>query len=79
MKATEEEKRNDEQIPAELKAQLTEKVGTVLSNIGKIEAAVSDAIDNIAEENTMTITEIQAGLLKVISKMNQREIMQILK
>ena len=79
MKATEEEKRNDEQIPAELKAQLTEKVSMVLSNISKIEIAVSDAIDNIAEGNTMTITEIQAGLLKVISKMNQREIMQILK
>lgn len=79
MSKTNQEKKNDEQIPAELKAQLTEKANKVLLNIGRIEIAINDAIDKIAEENPITISEIQAGLIKVMSKLNQREIMELLK
>lgn len=79
MNKTKQEKKNDEEIPAELKAQLTEKANKILGNIGRVEIAINDTIDTIAEEAPITVSEIQAGLLKVMSKLNQREIMQLIK
>lgn len=81
MKQKTEEEMNDGQIPAELKAQLTEKVGKVIDNIGKIEVAVNTAIDDVVESNEypITVTEIQAGLLNVMKSLNSKEIMEIVK
>ena len=72
---------NDNMIPAELKEQLTKKVNLLLSNISAIEKAINDSIDDAIEnsENPITITEINAALLNVLKKMNQREIMEIIK
>lgn len=72
---------NDNMIPAELKEQLTKKVNLVLSNISAIEKTINDSIDDAIEnsENPITITEINAALLNVLKKMNQREIMEIIK
>lgn len=76
-----EEIKNDEQIPAELKSQLTEKVSKVIDNIGKVEAAVTNAIDDVIDGNEypITVTEIQAGLLNVMKNFNKKEIMILIK
>ena len=79
---TEEEKINDEQIPAEVKEQLNSKVASVLNKIALVEKAVNDAIDDVVDDNSdfkFTTTEIQAALLNVLRKMNSREIMQLIK
>ena len=79
---TEEEKINDEQIPAEVKEQLNSKVASVLNKIALVEKSVNDAIDDVVDDNSelqFTTTEIQAALLNVLRKMNSREIMQLVK
>lgn len=77
---TEEEKTNDEQIPAELKEGLAKKVQTVLDNIGKIEAHINEAIDEAVEESEepITISEIMSALIDVMKKMNSKDIMQLI-
>ena len=69
-------------IPAEMKVQLAEKVGPVLRNIGLLEKAIDNAIDTTVDDNSgmsITVTEINAALLRVLKKMNQAEIMQLIK
>lgn len=72
---------NNEQIPAELKMQLTEKVTNILNNINKVDKAISSAIDDLieSEDVSLTVTEIQAGLLNVMKKFNSKEITQLIK
>jgi hypothetical protein len=81
MAKTKNEIDNDSVIPAEMKEQLTQKVQGVLSNIGSLEAAINSAIDDVVEgsETPITATEINAALWNVLKKMNQQEIMQIIK
>ena len=78
---TQEEIDNDNQIPAELKAQLTKKVEVVINHIGLLENAINEVIDDIVEdsETPITSTEINASLFNVLRKLNQREIMQLVK
>ena len=78
---TQEEIDNDNQIPAEMKAQLTKKVEVVINHIGLLENAINEVIDDIVEdsETPITSTEINAALFNVLRKLNQREIMQIVK
>ena len=78
---TQEEIDNDNQIPAELKAQLTKKVEVVINHIGLLENAINEVIDDIVEdsETPITSTEINAALFNVLRKLNQREIMQLVK
>ena len=78
---TQEEIDNDNQIPAEMKAQLTKKVESVINHIGLLENAINEVIDDIVEdsETPITSTEINASLFNVLRKLNQREIMQIVK
>lgn len=78
---SEEEIKNDNVIPVELKEQLTNKVKVVLENISMIENSISKAIDDSIEssDKPITISEINASLLNVLRKMNQREIMELIK
>ena len=78
---SEEEIKNDNVIPVELKEQLTNKVKVVLENISMIENSISKAIDDSIEssDKPITISEINASLLNVLIKMNQREIMELIK
>jgi predicted glycosyl hydrolase (DUF1957 family) len=78
---TKREDTNNEQIPAELKMQLTEKVTNILNNINKVDKAISSAIDDLieSEDVSLTVTEIQAGLLNVMKKFNSKEITQLVK
>ena len=76
-----EELDNDNLIPAELKEQLSKKVGVVLNKIGLLETKIGNTIDDVVEESETptTIAEINAALLNVLKKMNQKEIMEIIK
>jgi len=78
---TQEEIDNDNQIPAELKAELTKKVEVVINHIGLLEDGINEIIDDIVEdsETPITSTEINAALFNVLRKLNQREIMQLVK
>ena len=78
---SEEEIKNDNVIPVELKEQLSNKVKAVLENISMIENSISKAIDDSIErsDKPITTTEINASLLNVLRKMNQREIMEVIK
>lgn len=78
---TEEEKINDEQIPSELKEQLTKKVSSVLTKIGLIEKSINNAIEDAIEDIDLEVTtiEINAALLNVMKRINSREIMQLVK
>ena len=77
---TEEEIANDAMIPEEIKNELAEKVNKVINNIGLIERAISNGIDDVVEEseNPITVTEINAALINVLMKMNKREIGQLI-
>lgn len=72
---------NDNVIPSELKAIFAEKVGKVVNNIGRIESAVNEAIDNAIDdsEDPITITEIYAGIFNVLKNFNKQEIMEMVK
>lgn len=72
---------NDNMIPAEMKEKLAEKVGKILNNIGKVEAAINEAIDNVVDNNEepITITEIYAGVFNVLKNLNKQEIMEMVK
>lgn len=76
-----EELANTSVIPAEVKEKLAKKVQTALNNIGRIESAINNTIDDevMASEDPITITEITASLLNVLRKLNQKEIMELLK
>lgn len=76
-----EELANASVIPAEIKEQLAKKVQTALNNIGRIESAINNTIDELVmeSEDPITVTEITASLLNVLRKLNQKEIMELLK
>ena len=76
-----EELANASVIPAEVKEQLAKKVQTALNNIGRIESAINNTIDELVmeSEDPITVTEITASLLNVLRKLNQKEIMELLK
>lgn len=78
---TKEELDNDSIIPAELKDALTKKVELVINHIAVLENALNETIDDTVEaiETPMTITEINAAILNVLKKLNQREIMELIK
>lgn len=78
---TEEEVNNDNVIPAEMKEQLAEKVNVVLKHIALIETAINNAIDTAIEEidEPITVPEIIAALLNASKRMNQNEIMQLVR
>jgi hypothetical protein len=78
---TKEELDNDSVIPAELKSALAKKAELVINHIAVIESALNEAIDDIVEdsETPMTITEINAAIFNVLRKLNQREIMELIK
>lgn len=77
---TEEEIANDAMIPEEIKNELAEKVGKVINNIGLLEKTIANSIDDAVEEseNPITVTEINAALINVLTKMNKREIGQLI-
>jgi hypothetical protein len=76
-----DELKNDSVIPVELKESLTKKVGMVVKNICLIEEKINNSIDDFVEESEtpLTITEINSALLNVLKKMNQKEIMELVK
>lgn len=80
-KRSKEEIQNDSIIPAELKEQLSKKVGMVIDSIGLLESGINNAIDDVVEgrETPITIVEINAALFNVLKKLNQREIMELVK
>lgn len=77
----EEEVKNDNAIPAEMKEQLADKVNTVLRHIALIENAINNAIDDTIEEinEPITVPEIISALLNASKRMNQNEIMQLVR
>jgi hypothetical protein len=78
---TKEELDNDSVIPAELKSALAKKTELVINHISVIENALNEAIDDVVEdsETPITITEINAAIFNVLKKLNQREIMGLIK
>jgi hypothetical protein len=78
---TKEELDNDSVIPAELKSALAKKTELVINHIAVIENALNEAIDDVVEdsETPITITEINAAIFNVLKKLNQREIMGLIK
>jgi hypothetical protein len=81
MVKSKEEIENEAVIPAELKDKLAEKAKMVLTNIGNIEKAIDNAIDDTVEtsENPITISEIYAALFNTLNKFSKQEIMQLVK
>jgi hypothetical protein len=78
---SEEEIKNDQQIPAEIKSKLVERVNNLTSNINNIEVAIKSSIEDAVDNNEIpiTVTEIQSALLNVMKDFNKKEIMNLVK